>query len=444
MQIILIIAFLVYPVNPDNKGLFHSVSPYFYKEKTLYLFSDVFGTYGPRPDILRDRHWYGDGLYGVGYTILPQLELFLANHGYVKYIERVILGDTRFVDMPQILLGVKTGFPLKVGKYSLANGFIIWVNQWVSRLAAKEIPSDIVDEFKPTKLYDLETGIRWLLGFESSIGTSYFNIGYTQVSHFHNGYQKGLIALGGGTEFNFLPYLHPGIEFSKDDIITSVTPQIKFLFKDILNLNFGLDFPISDFDWVPDDTLVKTPRLMLSMNLNFNLKRPAIPSANILVKGSVCDLLSKKPIPGTITFIGPVSGTIKSKGGVYELVLKKAGAYRIKADCPSYKWEEKVIRVMDCDLVNLDFQLLRAVDWSITGRILDKKTEKPVYATIKLVGDEDASTYSDSLSGEYRLWVQAGSYYLHIKAPGYISKKIPIFISNATILQQDVRLEPKK
>ena len=435
------------PVNSNSNGLFHSVSPYLSEKGTFNLFTNLFLAQGPRADTLYDRRWYGEGISGIGYTFSPQWELFLAGYTYGKYIERPFYykerGDIKIVETPEILFGIKAGFPLPSRKYSSAFGFMLWFSQWIGQQTGS-LPCQIEEEFAPTKPHGSDIGITGIMGFKLPIGNLYLNSGYIINSNYHDGSKRKSYAFfGTGVEFNLLPFMHPGIELSKKDTIISVTPQIKIFFKNIIEFNFGLDFPISEFDWVPDDILSKSPRFMLSLNLNFGFKKPP-PMTGILVKGNIYDIVSKKPVYGSIFFAGPISGAIKNNKEVYNLPLAKAGAYRIRVDYPDYKWQEKVIRVMAYDTVTMDFALERKVNWSIAGKILNKETGEPVDAIVKLVGRNKAETSTDPSSGEYKFWIETGSYYLRVKATGYKSQKISIHISNLTTLKQDVLLKPKK
>lgn len=245
-------------------------------------------------------------------------------------------------------------------------------------------------------------------------------------------------------EFNVLSWVHPGIEFSQNGSETSITPQIKFMFRDIAGLNLGVEFPISKFDFVPDDVLNKNPRIMTSLDLNLSFGGP--PSdATIIVKGIVYDSTSKEPVPATISFMRPTSGLIQAKKGIYRLYLKHTGAYTIRTDNPDYMWQEKIVRVMPYDTVETDFSLLKRIDWSIRGKIIDEETGKPIDATVKLTGRKaKKEVLSDPAAGEYKFWVPSGSYYLYVKALGYKSKKIAVHLSNLATLDQDIALQPRK
>jgi len=108
-------------------------------------------------------------------------------------------------------------------------------------------------------------------------------------------------------------------------------------------------------------------------------------------------------------------------------------------------WQEKIVRVMPYDTVETDFSLLRRIDWSIRGKIIDEETGKPIDATVKLTGRKaKKEVLSDPAAGEYKFWVPSGSYYLYVKALGYKSKKIAVHLSNLATLDQDIALQPRK
>lgn len=164
-------------MNPDAKGLLHAQSPFFPSLPTFNVFTSIFLANGPRPDTTYDRHLYIDGIFGVGYTFLPQWKVSIGTHGYMKYLERTphyhYRKDVRIAEVPELILGVKAGFPIKTGKYSWACGFTTWFNQWISIFARDSFPSVIAEEFKsPVKAHGLDLGMTGLLGFKSPFGTA--------------------------------------------------------------------------------------------------------------------------------------------------------------------------------------------------------------------------------------------------------------------------------
>ncbi len=465
MGIFLFIAWLVFPVgtddmNTDSRGMFYNMSPFLPEKGTIHIYANPWLGYSKRPGLMGDttryipndprnlppdRHYYGTGTVGLGYTILPQLQIFVATHMYGDYIDRrpypLYRTDTRYIGYPQILTAVKAGFPAEVGSYTLSFGCVLWYAHWVSALSSGLPNSALRKEFRdcPTEVNDAEIGVRGITGLKSPIGTTFLNLGYLHV--IQTAEQKGINSYGIGQEFDLWHYVHPGIEFVKQDTFGAIIPQVKLLIPHF-TVNFGVGFPIlSEFDWVPDDVIAKNPKFMFSLSPEITIKRVPPPELTIVIKGRVYDSLSTLPLNAEIAFIGPISGRIKTKkNGEYELRFLKAGAYRVGIESPDFFWEDRVFNLMVYDTVVVSWPLTRKVTWSVKGKILDKKTQKGIPAHIRLLGNDKNETYSDPVTGDYRIWVHKGEYDFCINAEGYHSEKIRLKITDTEGLQKDVYL----
>ena len=464
MGTFLFITWLVFPVstddmNTDSKGLFYNMSPFLPEKGTIHIYTNPWLGYSKRPGPLGDtsryipneprnlppdRHYYGTGTVGLGYTMLPQLQIFIGTYLYGNYIDRrpypLYRSDTRYVDHPQILTAVKTAFPANIDSYVLSFGFVLWYAHWVPALSSGTPHISLQKEFIdcPTLAQDGEVGIRGITGIKSPIGTTFLNLGYFRIMQSTG--QRGFNSYGIGQEIDLWHYIHPAIEIAKQDTFGSITPQVKILLPHF-TINFGVGFPMSsEFDWVPNDTLAKNPKFMFSLSPEITIKRIPPPEPTIVIKGRVYDSLSTLPLRATITFIGPLSGQVKTKNGEYELKFVNAGAYRVGIESDDYWWEDRTFDFMAYDTVLANWPLMRKVTWSITGKILDKKTKAGVPAHIRLTGKDKAETYSDPLSGEYRIWVHKGEYDFCISAEGYHTEKIKVRISDKKGLHKDIYL----
>ncbi len=464
MGTFLFVLWLVFPVNTDDmntdsRGLFYNISPFLPEKGTIHILAQPGIGYGARPGFIdtsrgyianyagnlpHDCHYHGTGTVGIGYTILPQLQVFVGDHMYGNYIDRrpypLYRSDTRFIAYPQILAAIKTGFPADIDSYKLSFGFVVWYAHWLDQLDGGTPNSWLLNEFKdcPVDVHNSEIGIRGITGLKSPLGTTFLNLGYLHIIRQND--QVGFNSFGIGQEFDLWHHVHPGIEVAKQDTIGSLIPQVKFLLP-FFTIKVGLSIPIfSEFDWVPDDTLSKTPKIMLSLSPHITIKRVPPPIPTIVINGRVYDSLSTTSLPATISFIGPLSGKIETKNGEYNLAFLNPGAYRIGIESPDFWWEERTFHLMDHDTVFVNWPLRRKVTWSITGKILDKKTKKGVPATVRLVGKEKAEDLSDPASGEYKLWVHKGEYEFQIDADGYYPEKIKIKASDTESLHKDIYL----
>ncbi|MBI4723396.1 MAG: carboxypeptidase-like regulatory domain-containing protein [Candidatus Stahlbacteria bacterium] len=472
MNLLLTFLCLVYPVNTDDlntdgKGLFYNISPILPEKGTLYLLVNPSLAYGRRTgpcdttsvlpnDPKRkppDKHLYGVGTVGAGYVILPQLEVFVGVHGYGDYIKRedwpTYRADTRYIAFPQFLAAIKTGFPQVINPdYTLSFGFLVWYAHWLTAIASIPHP-DIRKEFDfaPATQHDMEVGIRGMTALQSPIGTTFLNLGYFRVvkatsADTGTSGQFGFNSFGIGQELDMWTYVRPSIEIAKQDTFGSLIPQVKILIP-YCHINFGLNIPVfKNFDWVPNDTIQKTARSMISIHPYIVLKRPPKPKPTIIIEGTVFDSLSLDPIPATISFMGPVSGKITTKNGQYKLAFIKEGAYQVGVETPDFKWEQRVFHLMEYDTVKTDWSVKRKVNWSIMGKVVDVVTKKGVPASVRLAGKKSRETYTDPASGEFKIWTNAGDYEFQIAADGYHNEAEKIKITNDETLDKTIYLLP--
>jgi hypothetical protein len=470
MSVLMTILFLVYPVNTDDintdaKGLFYNISPLLPEKGTVYLYLGPSLGYGKRPGANErsgapndqsckpvDSHYQGVGTVGAGYTILPQLQLFLGVHGHGNYIDRkpypLYRSDTRHFAFPQIIAAVKTGTPQEISPdYTLSFGFLAWYAQWIAALASTLPHTDLQREFDfcPVSPHDIEVGARGMTALKSPVGVTYLNLGYLRIIHMaDSAYQCGANSYGIGHELDLWQYVRPAIEISKQDSFGSLTPMVKFLVPH-LTIAFGVNFPVfGEFDWVPNDTLQKSPRFMIALSPSLVIKKPPKAEPTIVISGLIYDSLSLDPLRATISFMGPVSGKVETKNGTYKLEFVLEGAYQIGVETPDFGWDQRVFHVMAYDSVHCDWAMKRKVDWSLVGKVLDVTTKRGVPANVRLSGKRPAETYSDPSSGKYRLWVNVGDYEFKVSAEGYHSESVRLKILNNETVEKTVYLLPSQ
>ncbi len=451
-------------LNTDGRGLFYNISPILPEKGTIHIYINPMVGYGRRTGICDtsygepndqrrkpcDRHYYGTAIVGLGWVFSEQLEIMAGVHGYSDYIERgnwpLKRTDTRFICFPQLFAAIKAGFPQLIDSYVLAFGFTLWYAHWVDKLVKGEPHSFILDEFdyaSPTEWkQNIEVGIRGISALETPIGKTYLNLGYLRI--IKKGKQYGFNSFGIGQEFYLWQYLHPGIELVKQDTIGAIIPQVKLLVPHF-TINVGLAFPLfAQFDWVPNDTLERTPRIMISLNPYIVIKKKPKPEPNIVITGRVYDSLSLKPLPAVISFLGPVSGKIEVKAGEYRLEFVHEGAYEIGIESPDFKWEQRVFHLMAYDTVIADWPLKRLNTWSIKGKVVDIHTKEALPATIELRGKKHFETVSDPKTGRFKIWGNAGVYSFSVSAEGYHPIDRKIKITNDKTIEETIYLLSSK
>lgn len=138
---------------------------------------------------------------------------------------------------------------------------------------------------------------------------------------------------------------------------------MKICIGNVVSIAFGVDFGLGNFDYVSDDTLLKSPRLLLSTSIGVPIELREKKEYKIVIYGTLYDSTTKEPLYGYLSFCGPLTRETKSnrKKGRYKMPLEKPGAYRIRAHVEDYKWQEKVVRSMTGDTIKVDFAFKQKV-----------------------------------------------------------------------------------
>lgn len=449
--------FLIYPfhsnwINTDNQGLIFSSAPFVPPKHTIYF--NINGMLGvgmkPNQADTGDIHYYVDGIEGVGFTPLSQLELFVGSQTFVKYVWTIPYPlyrvDYRHIaPYPQVVGAAKIVFPSPDKKLSfgaLMHG-AYWINGGDGGLENNIVATD----FQPTEKTKYEGGIRGLFGACFPIGATYVTASYmfAMVDRLDEADSTfGWVGITIGEELTLWPYVHPAIEYIQQDTFCAIIPQIKFPLG-FFTIMTGLSFPYSkQFDWVPNDSLDRKPALVISLNGGYTFPIKPPPPKNIVIKGKVIDSILIEPAEVDVAFIGPECGKMKTKkDGTYIIKLGHEGAYRLGIDAPDYIWQERIFELMDYDTVIADFVLKRNLDWSMEGRVLSRKTKKGIGATVRLSGKKGRETLTDPETGVFRIWVNSGKYTLTVSADGYQTETFKYNIKNRKTIQKTIYLYPE-
>ncbi len=158
--------------------------------------------------------------------------------------------------------------------------------------------------------------------------------------------------------------------------------------------------------------------------------------------GVVTDYLSGAPLFATVSVVGidkPIH-TDPAVGDYHRMLLNSIYTVEVSAD----GYTTKTIPDVTVDfngLTTLNVRLFETKIVCLKGKVRDKKNGEPLYAEIKLVGDESDSIETDPLTGEYSLQIYQGLYDVEISSTGYETLRVDSLLITGTT-EADFELNP--
>lgn len=211
-------------------------------------------------------------------------------------------------------------------------------------------------------------------------------------------------------------------------------------------LTFGAGAKIKgfhiDYTFAGYNILGATHRIWLSKEFG-----ELIPLGNLTL--SVIDEKTQKPIPASIVLDKPINRTVQTDSltGVYKLRDVPIGEFKIKVNKNKYYSKEDAVLV-EADLTRTRIiKLTRIPPGTISGKILNVKTLKPVAAKIIYKGVFSGETYADTLTGGmYTIpRLEAGRYYLKVEPSltGFIGQEDTLMVEPGALLVKNFELIKK-
>ncbi|MBN2619737.1 OmpA family protein [candidate division WOR-3 bacterium] len=174
--------------------------------------------------------------------------------------------------------------------------------------------------------------------------------------------------------------------------------------------------------------------------LDFNLNTK--PESKIL--GKIYDSETKEPLVAQITFpqttIAPFSS---GTDGMYDIIVDP-GTYRIHVEATNYQFNEKVVTVNKDETKVVDIALAKigVAQATLTGKISEVESGKPLQAQVKFVDTEYPAATTDPATGIYKITVKPGTYSVLVEAPDYVSESAPIVLAKDETKIQNFQLKP--
>lgn len=164
---------------------------------------------------------------------------------------------------------------------------------------------------------------------------------------------------------------------------------------------------------------------------------------------TVIDEKTQKPIPASVILDKPVGRTVSTDSvtGSYKLTNIPVGEIKIKVNKAKYYSREDKVKIESDVTKSLLVKLVRIPPGTISGKILDVKTLKPVAAKILYKGVFNGETYADTLTGGmYTISrLEAGRYYLKVEPTltGFIGQEDTLMVEPGALLVKNFELIKK-
>jgi len=175
----------------------------------------------------------------------------------------------------------------------------------------------------------------------------------------------------------------------------------------------------------------------------FNLK-PLVPYGT--VAGRTFDLYSGKPLEAQISFVGTSIPNVTSNPttGFFRSDNVPAGLVNVRIEKDGYFPEERIAEVEDGGVCKLNVGLA-ALDMKgmFQGKVTDKKTGKPLAATISFAEGKRSSIATDETTGSFSVEVPVGSYEVTVDAPGYLSLTATFSVARGDTVTRNFELVAK-
>jgi len=165
-----------------------------------------------------------------------------------------------------------------------------------------------------------------------------------------------------------------------------------------------------------------------------------------VVAGKVYDITNNRPLQAVISFPGTEISALNSDSatGSFRVDRIPVGIITIQAEKDGYFKNALTVQVEEGKVASVDLPLAPSVFKStLTGKVSDKKTSKPLQATISFPGTGIADIETDSLTGIYKVELPIGSHPVEVKAEGYITQTGVVVIEKDKITEKNFELVQK-
>lgn len=210
---------------------------------------------------------------------------------------------------------------------------------------------------------------------------------------------------------------------------------------------------VSDFpEWTPDFGVYLSLGYVQpekKEEIKIPVKKTGEIAGRIFDKRTGAPVFAKVSVKVDTGYVETVSDSIT---GEYRIRGIPEGIYVIKVTAPDYREQGATVAVREKEITVRDFALLKIVTREIpkgtlTGKVQDKSTGKPLYAKISFIGSNIEPVFTDSATGIFKIDLPEGTYALKVEAQGYIPQARPVVIErgetkieNFSLLKKGMRL----
>jgi outer membrane protein OmpA-like peptidoglycan-associated protein len=251
------------------------------------------------------------------------------------------------------------------------------------------------------------------------------------------------ILFGGGVEYVAGPMVtlfaeitgeHTDADFLEEKTAFRCTPGVR-LFGQSNPLDVAFDIGLSPKEsGQPDWNVI----------LGFSVSSMLRPTTGVLF-GKVADSKTGKPVSASISFPGTMiqNVTTDQSSGAFNIELP-AGEYTVLVSNPDYfSQTRKAVLLRAGKKTPLDFYLeVKPTVGKITGKIVNKRTRKPIEATVSFPETDVKSVVSNAATGMYEATLPEGTILVQIEKEGYVTYSEPIVIKRDQTIAKNFDLDP--
>lgn len=414
---------------------------------------------------MADKHHYFESRFGLSYGVMEFLETYLRVEMFAKYDEQSDQvrerSDTYSGGLRDLELGLKASarvFESEESGIAIISGARTYAN--FGLFGAPSGDAELAQlGFVPSVGHSPDLGIDLLSDLEVKPLAIHASIGYLGVGKAKDeAYSRNNeIHWGVGTEIQVGPYVGIVGELlgerliDKSELVSDTVwmcPGLRFFTPVGVVFDFGAEFALTDFHFVPDDKSQGTGwNVVFGFSVTSQLikKKPEPPQLE--VAGKVTDKETGEPLGASITFLGDAIKPIFSdpETGLYKIYLK-GGGVRVKASKNGYRLKEKIVPPDSQGRVVIDFELSKeaSVEGVLTGVIKDSDTHAPVGANVAVIDLEGVATASDLQTGIYRLTLPGGTHSVRVTAQNYTETVLPVVVESGETAIQNFLLKAER
>lgn len=254
------------------------------------------------------------------------------------------------------------------------------------------------------------------------------------------------IVFGGGVEYEAGPMVTIFAEVTgeqtdadfleeKEKMALRITPGVR-LFGPASPVDVAVDFRLS-----PEESGQPDWNVILGFSVGSMLR----PTTGVLF-GKVTDTETGEPISAVVSFPGTMVQNISTDqlSGVFEVTLRPSEYTVLVSNPDYYSQTKKAVLIRAGKKTQLDLALeARPKEGKITGKVVDKRTNKPISATLSFPEVGVESVAAVPATGMYEVTLPEGTVVVRVEREGYLTLSEPVVIKRDETEVKNFALEPQ-